>query len=159
MSSKCILCNKTRPTFNLPGQKKATHCGGCKLENMVDIKNPKCKLYLCDTRPSKKYKGYCLRCFINLFPNEKVSRNYKTKELTNNLALRNSKMTKEELEISDNAFANEKFSKWAEKQDAMEVGRVIIQSTHNASYGVSPLGDIMKASDTNQYRKKNEGVN
>ncbi len=75
------------------------------------------------------------------------------------MALRNSKMTKEELEISDNAFSDEKFAKWAEKQDAMEVGRVIIQSTHNASYGVSPLGDIMKPSDTNQYRKKNEGVN
>ena len=72
-------------------------------------------------------------------------------------------MTKEELEISDNAFANEKFSKWAEKQDAMEVGRVIIQSTHNASYGVSPLADIMKPSDTNQHRNKKEtkkeGVN
>ena len=60
-------------------------------------------------------------------------------------------------------FADKKFSKWAEKQDAMEVGRIIIQSTPNASYGVSPLYDMMKAYDPNQHRKKNslkkEGAN
>ena len=26
------------------------------------------------------YKGYCLRCFVYTFPNEKVSRNHKTKK-------------------------------------------------------------------------------
>ena len=37
--------------------------------------------YNCNILPSNlKYKGYCLRCFIHLFPNEKISRNYKVKE-------------------------------------------------------------------------------
>ena len=81
MPSKCIVCEKTRPYFNFEGEKKATHCSSCKLENMVDIKHPKCKSEWCNTRPSKKYKEYCLFCFMNLFPNEKVSRNYKTKEV------------------------------------------------------------------------------
>ena len=78
---KCIVCKIKQPNFNLPGEKKATHCGICKLENMVDIKHPKCKSNWCDTIINKKYKGYCLFCFMNLFPNEKVSRNYKTKEV------------------------------------------------------------------------------
>ena len=33
-----------------------------------------------DTRSSSKYNGYCFRCFIYLFPDVKVYRNYKTKE-------------------------------------------------------------------------------
>ena len=79
---KCIVCKLKIPVFNLPGETKATHCSGCKLENMVNIISPKCKSNWCDTQISnKKYKGYCLFCFMNLFPNEKVSRNYKTKEV------------------------------------------------------------------------------
>jgi hypothetical protein len=79
---KCIVCKLKIPVFNLPGQKTATHCSGCKLEGMIDIKNLKCKSDWCNTQPyKKKYKGYCLFCFMNLFPNEKVSRNYKTKEI------------------------------------------------------------------------------
>jgi len=29
---------------------------------------------------NKKYEGYCLRCFVNLFPDKPNTRNYKTKE-------------------------------------------------------------------------------
>jgi len=32
------------------------------------------------TRVGVKYEGYCLVCYINLFPDKPVSRNYKTKE-------------------------------------------------------------------------------
>jgi hypothetical protein len=35
---------------------------------------------MCGTHGNLKYKGYCLVCFIHLFPNEKNVRNYKTKE-------------------------------------------------------------------------------
>ena len=45
-------------------------CGGSQL----------CKTPLCETYATRKYKGYCLVCFIHLFPNEKNVRNYKTKE-------------------------------------------------------------------------------
>ncbi len=81
-SPKCIVCKIKIPVFNFKGEKTATHCGGCRLENMIDIKNPKCKSEWCNTQiRNKKYKGYCLFCFINLFPDEKISRNYKTKEI------------------------------------------------------------------------------
>jgi hypothetical protein len=49
---------------------------------MIDITNKKCLFENCDTRSNPKYKGYCLFCYINEFPNEPISRNYKTKERT-----------------------------------------------------------------------------
>jgi hypothetical protein len=39
-----------------------------------------CKSEWCDTHAKKKYEGYCLRCFIHLFPHKPQTRNYKTKE-------------------------------------------------------------------------------
>jgi len=45
-------------------------CGGNKL----------CKSSWCETIGNKKYEGYCLHCFMHLFPDKKVARNYKTKE-------------------------------------------------------------------------------
>ena len=49
---------------------------------MIDIENIKkiCKTYLCETRSSKKYDNYCLRCYMYTFPDKPISRNYKTKE-------------------------------------------------------------------------------
>ena len=51
---------------------KCKSCGGSNL----------CKSTFCETRKNinKKYNGYCTRCYIHLFPDEPVSRNYKTKE-------------------------------------------------------------------------------
>jgi len=46
-------------------------CGGSQL----------CKSEWCETIAStKKYEGYCMFCFMHLFPDKKVARNYKTKE-------------------------------------------------------------------------------
>ena len=39
-----------------------------------------CKINLCETRVSTKFKGYCSRCFFYTFPDELITRNYKTKE-------------------------------------------------------------------------------
>ena len=47
---------------------------------MVDVVHNTCKTYLCEIRVEDKYDGYCLRCFIHLFPDKPISRNYKTKE-------------------------------------------------------------------------------
>jgi hypothetical protein len=47
-------------------------CGGSQL----------CKAEWCETRSSLKYEGYCMICFIHLFPDKPVTRNYKTKERT-----------------------------------------------------------------------------
>jgi plastocyanin len=70
---------KTRPTFNIEGE-KAKYCSVHKLEGMVDVTHPRCKSLWCFTRVHQKYDGYCLYCYINLFPGKPVSRNYKTKE-------------------------------------------------------------------------------
>ena len=47
---------------------------------MIDVHNKMCKTEHCNTIVYKKYNGYCLRCFVHLFPDEPVVRNYKTKE-------------------------------------------------------------------------------
>lgn len=74
-------CNK-QPSFNYDGFKNSRFCLNHKLDGMIDIKNRKknCITESCSTFTNDKYKGYCLRCFIHLFPDEPVTRNYKTKE-------------------------------------------------------------------------------
>jgi hypothetical protein len=71
---------KTRPTFNYRDEKKRLYCVKHKLDNMIDVENQSCKSEWCDTIVSEKYDGYCLFCYINLFPDKQVSYNYKTKE-------------------------------------------------------------------------------
>jgi hypothetical protein len=68
------------PTYGFEG-KKAMYCTLHKLEGMIDVINRRCLTPLCYTIPYKdKYRGYCFYCFVNLFPEEKNARNYKTKE-------------------------------------------------------------------------------
>ena len=71
---------KKQPTYNNESDTKALYCSEHKKEGMVDVKHLTCKTYLCTTRVTKKYDGYCLFCYMNLFPDKSVSRNYKTKE-------------------------------------------------------------------------------
>lgn len=74
---------KKQPSFNYDGFKGARFCLQHKLDGMIDIKNrkQKCLGELCSVLAgNNKYRGYCLRCFIHLFPDEPVTRNYKTKE-------------------------------------------------------------------------------
>jgi hypothetical protein len=81
ISKRCIHPNcKTQPYFNEEGEKVAKYCGIHKSENMVNVKDKTCKTHLCNIRVHDKYDGYCLRCYIHLFPDKPVSRNYKTKE-------------------------------------------------------------------------------
>jgi ferredoxin-like protein FixX len=75
----CLECRKS-PIFNNENEKKGIYCFDHKKEGMVDVKNKKCKTHLCSMRFQKKYDGYCLFCYVNLFPEKKLSRNYKTKE-------------------------------------------------------------------------------
>jgi hypothetical protein len=49
---------------------------------MIDIYAKRCNTLHCYTRSTTKYNGYCTRCYINLYPELPVSRNYKTKERT-----------------------------------------------------------------------------
>jgi hypothetical protein len=73
-------CDK-RPNYNYPTETVAIFCKDHKLIDMEDIKHKRCKTDLCDTFVSNKnYEGHCLRCFMFLFPDKPVARNYKTKE-------------------------------------------------------------------------------
>jgi hypothetical protein len=71
---------KTRPIYNVEGQIRALYCSKHKYEGMVDVINKTCKNGWCLTQVQEKYDGYCLFCYINMFPDKPVSRNYKTKE-------------------------------------------------------------------------------
>ena len=71
---------KTRSVYNKEGETKALYCRMHKLDDMIDIKHKTCKSEWCYTRAIDKYDGYCMHCYMNLFPYKPVSRNYKTKE-------------------------------------------------------------------------------
>ena len=73
-------CTIKQPSFNYENENIPLYCRDCKLPNMIDIKNKKCKTSLCDIRSGNKYKGYCLRCFINVYPESKIIRDYGTRE-------------------------------------------------------------------------------
>ena len=80
-NKKCS-CGKI-PSFGFEGDKRPTCCSSCKQDGMIDIKHKKCKSDHCDIRANnKKYRGYCSRCFFFTYPDEKLTRNYKTKENT-----------------------------------------------------------------------------
>ena len=79
INKTCLECN-VRPAFNNEGETKALYCSAHKKEGMVDVKHPSCKSSWCTTLVKEKYDGYCLFCYMNLFPDKPVSRNYKTKE-------------------------------------------------------------------------------
>ena len=71
---------KIQPNYNKEGETKGLYCSSHKLESMVDVRHTTCKSSWCSTRVQEKYDGYCLFCYMNLFPDKPVSRNYKTKE-------------------------------------------------------------------------------
>ena len=76
----CLECDVI-PNFNVKGEKNGLYCNKHKKDDMIDVKHKSCISEWCSTRfTNKKYNGYCLRCFIYLFPDKPVSRNYKTKE-------------------------------------------------------------------------------
>jgi hypothetical protein len=80
-NKKCAYegCDK-QPIYNERGKKCGVYCFEHKEEGMVNVKDKTCAYEWCGTRVGNKYKGYCLRCYMYTFPNEPVSRNYKTKE-------------------------------------------------------------------------------
>jgi hypothetical protein len=81
MSKRCIHPEcKIIPNYNYENETQGLYCTTHKKEGMIDIKHKICKTFLCSTIVQKKYDGYCLYCYIHLFPDTPLSRNYKTKE-------------------------------------------------------------------------------
>ena len=81
VSKRCIHegCNM-HPSYNVEGEKKGLYCLKHKLEGMVDVVNKRCRNSWCNTHATKKYENYCLPCYMHMFPDKPVARNYKTKE-------------------------------------------------------------------------------
>jgi len=81
VSKTCLELNcNIQPLFNLQDKKYGLYCSNHKKDNMFDVISKRCKECNDTQISNKKYKGYCLRCFMFNFPDEKVSRNYKVKE-------------------------------------------------------------------------------
>ena len=55
---------KKQPVFNLEGGKQALYCFLHKENNMIDVRSKKCLSSFCETHVSKKYNGYCYKCFL-----------------------------------------------------------------------------------------------
>jgi hypothetical protein len=79
--SFCIEPNcDTQASFNYIGEKKYLYCMKHKKDDMINVKSPRCKFENCLVMGNKKYDGYCLFCFVHLFPDVKITYNYKAKE-------------------------------------------------------------------------------
>ena len=85
----CLECKKY--SYKCKHGKHKYRCKYCKgsqicLHNIIKYRckecngSDLCKSEWCFTHKKKKYQGYCLRCYLYLFPDTKLPRNYKTKE-------------------------------------------------------------------------------
>jgi len=68
-----LICKDCKGSQICNHNKDKKYCKDCKGSSL-------CKTEHCETYGNKKYKGYCLRCFIYKYPDEPNIRNYKTKE-------------------------------------------------------------------------------
>ena len=68
--SICFECGGSQICIHNKYKTRCRECDGSEL----------CKSTFCEKSKIRKYNNYCLTCCINLFPDIKVSRNYKTKE-------------------------------------------------------------------------------
>ena len=66
----CKECNGVHICIHNKFKTYCRQCGGSAL----------CKSEWCETIGNPKYDKYCLFCYINLFPDQVITRNYKTKE-------------------------------------------------------------------------------
>lgn len=89
-NKKCIHKEcKTMPCYNFENKEKPEYCFAHKLEGMIDVvnKNKKCKANFClGSRGNPKYKGYCTLCYQNLFPNDPLS--FQIRSKTKEIAVR-----------------------------------------------------------------------
>lgn len=76
---------KTRAIFNYIGEIKGIYCLNHKKDSMINVINKKCKSsqFCLGTTANSKYKGYCTLCYQNLFPNDPLTLQIrsKTKEI------------------------------------------------------------------------------
>ena len=77
---KIVGCKK-QPTYGFEKYNLAICCKEHKEIDMVDVRHIRCKTDFCDIRAdNNKFKGFCVRCFIYNYPNDKLVRDYGTRE-------------------------------------------------------------------------------
>jgi hypothetical protein len=76
---RCIECDLSS-SYNFLGN-LPLYCKKHSKVGMIDVTNKKCLEENCEIRGNTKYKDYCFRCFIYKFPDVKISKNYKVKEI------------------------------------------------------------------------------
>jgi len=72
LKAQCKECNGSRICKHKKRVSRCKECDGSEL----------CKSEWCEIMSNSKYEGYCLFCFMHLFPDKPLVRNYKTKERT-----------------------------------------------------------------------------
>ena len=70
IKSYCKECGGSSICEHGKQKSQCKECGGSSL----------CKSEWCEKTKNKKYDDYCLFCYVNLFPDKPIVRNYKTKE-------------------------------------------------------------------------------
>jgi hypothetical protein len=74
-------CVIKQALFNFEKQKSGKFCSTHREPGMINVYEKRyCPTPLCYTIGQEKFKNHCLRCFVLLFPEHKLARNYKTKE-------------------------------------------------------------------------------
>lgn len=68
--SQCIDCEGSYICVHKKLKSHCKECGGSSL----------CKSEWCEKQGNPKYEKYCLFCYINLYPDNKIVKNFKTKE-------------------------------------------------------------------------------
>jgi hypothetical protein len=68
-----------RASFGFDGGRKI-RCAEHKTNDMLNLVSKMCTNGCGTVAQKSRYKGYCLRCFMYLFPNEPIVRHYKIKE-------------------------------------------------------------------------------
>ena len=71
---------KLNHNFNLPGEKTAEYCSGCKSDDMIDVINKRCAANteqgsICTQKANKNYRDYCTTCFKHFFPDDPLTSN------------------------------------------------------------------------------------
>lgn len=80
-SNICIFKDcVNNPLCNYKRGQTPIYCPSHKKEGMIFVNTKRCKNIWCYTQVNYKYNGYCLFCFINMFPDKPVSINFKKKE-------------------------------------------------------------------------------
>jgi hypothetical protein len=80
VNCKKCFCGRVQPSFALSGN-QASHCYDCKTSGMINVNAKRCLTEHCDTYAwNPNYEDYFMRCFMYVFPDKPIARNYKTKE-------------------------------------------------------------------------------